>query len=75
MFAGIAIGSSACLSIELSTMFSDHAVLQRGEAVPVWGWGEGGSEIVLAPFRPTSLACRCDPGKTIIELKDGIGNR
>ena len=29
-------------ALELPTMFSDHAVLQRGEPVPVWGWAEPG---------------------------------
>ena len=30
-------------AVELPRMFSDHGVFQRGEVVPVWGWGDPGS--------------------------------
>ena len=28
-------------------IFDDHMVLQRGEPVPVWGWGEAGAAVVV----------------------------
>ena len=28
-------------------IFDDHMVLQRGEPVPVWGWGEAGADVVV----------------------------
>lgn len=34
-------------AIELPRMFSDHGVLQQGEAVPVWGWGEAGEGVTV----------------------------
>lgn len=35
-------------AVELPQMFSDHGVLQRGEAVPVWGWGEAGEQVEVS---------------------------
>jgi sialate O-acetylesterase len=34
-------------AVELPTMFGDHGVFQRGEAVPVWGWGEAGETVTV----------------------------
>ena len=35
------------LTISLSHIFSDHAVLQRETTVPVWGWGEPGAAVCV----------------------------
>src|ERR1017187_6295930 len=32
----------------LHPLFCDHAVLQRGVTVPVWGWSAPGSKIMVA---------------------------
>jgi len=42
--SAMAMNSAA---VELPTMFSDHAVLQRGESVPVWGWGAPGEKVTV----------------------------
>ena len=34
-------------AVELPTMFSHHGVFQRGEAVPVWGWGDAGETVTV----------------------------
>ena len=34
-------------SLELSALFSDHAVLQTGTNVPVWGWADPGQEVTV----------------------------
>ena len=39
--------ASGASGIELPGMFSAHAVLQRGVAVPVWGWGTPGEEVEI----------------------------
>ena len=31
----------------LHPFFSDHGVLQRGRAVPVWGWAEPGKKVAI----------------------------
>ena len=33
------------VTLSLSHLFSDHAVLQRETSVPVWGWGEPGATV------------------------------
>lgn len=35
------------LSVELGAPFHDHAVLQRGMAVPVWGWSTPGTTVTI----------------------------
>ncbi len=53
-FWRLAGGLALCLShrmnanIELPPIFSDHAVLQRSEAVPIWGRAEPGEEVTVA---------------------------
>jgi len=44
--AGVA-SIAAQAKIEMGTPFSDHAVLQRGVEVPVWGTAEPGSKVVV----------------------------
>ncbi|MFP6878197.1 MAG: sialate O-acetylesterase [Roseibacillus sp.] len=68
LFAGIAFGSSACLAIELPTMFSDHAVLQRGEAVPVWGWGEAGETVTVSFADQSNTGTAGGDGSWRVEL-------
>lgn len=47
--SGLATDSaSAAEPLRLASMFTDNAVLQRGQAVPVWGKGEPGLTIVVA---------------------------
>lgn len=36
------------LAIELGAPFHDHAVLQRGMTVPVWGWSKPGTKVTVA---------------------------
>ena len=33
--------------MELGAPFADHAVLQRGMPVPVWGWSKTGMEVTV----------------------------
>ena len=46
------------MSLKLSALFCDHAVLQRGIPVPVWGWASPGS-IVSISLGVVSAATRC----------------
>jgi sialate O-acetylesterase len=55
-------------AVELPQMFSDHAVLQQGTVVPVWGWGSPG-ETVTVEFGGQKVATRTDQqGEWRIEL-------
>lgn len=40
-------GRLMAASLELSALFSDHAVLQTGTNVPVWGWADPGQEVTV----------------------------
>ncbi|GEP43356.1 sialate O-acetylesterase [Brevifollis gellanilyticus] len=40
--------ASAHAALELPAIFSDHAVLQQGQAVPVWGWADAGTEVSVS---------------------------
>ena len=52
----------------LHPLFSDHAVLQRGRSIPVWGWAAPG-ESVRVTFADTSVSARAsDSGRWHVEL-------
>ena len=34
-------------ALELGSPFTDHAVLQRGKPVPVWGWSKSGAAVTV----------------------------
>ncbi len=36
---------SGAQPLQLANIFSDHAVLQRGNWIPVWGWGKPGAKV------------------------------
>ena len=45
-FAGLA-AASARADVRLPAIFSDHMILQRDQAVPVWGWAADGEKITI----------------------------
>lgn len=44
----LGLSSAAFAEVRLPALFSDHAVLQQGVSVPVWGWADPGEEITVA---------------------------
>ena len=44
--SGFASSSHASVK-KLSSMFTNHAVLQRDMPVPVWGWADAGDEVIV----------------------------
>ncbi|HYF37806.1 MAG TPA: sialate O-acetylesterase [Prosthecobacter sp.] len=61
--AGIARGA-----LELPAIFSDHAVLQRDRAVPVWGWAEPGGSVTVAIAGQEAKATAGADGKWRVDL-------
>jgi sialate O-acetylesterase len=43
----VLLSSVAFADVRLPALFSDHMVLQRGRAVPIWGWADDGEEITV----------------------------
>ena len=58
----------AVSGIELPTMFGRHAVLQREEAVPVWGWGKAGEEVNVTFAGQSKRTTADDKGNWRVEL-------
>jgi sialate O-acetylesterase len=55
--------------VKLPAMFTDHAVLQRGMPVPVWGWAEPGEEVHVAIAGQTHKTKADDKGNWQVMLK------
>jgi len=53
---------------KLASIFTDHAVLQREAAVPVWGWADAGAEVAVefAGQKKTTIADA--NGKWLVKL-------
>jgi len=66
IIAIMATGASAAL--KLPAMFTDGGVLQQGMSVPVWGWGDAGSEVTVAFAGQTKTAKVGEDGKWIVKL-------
>ncbi|HXG49210.1 MAG TPA: sialate O-acetylesterase, partial [Methylomirabilota bacterium] len=60
--------SHAAVAVSLHGLFSDNMVLQRGVAVPVWGWAEDGEEITVQ-FRNQTVKTVAKGGQWMVRLK------
>ncbi len=58
------------LALELGAPFHDHAVLQRGMAVPVWGWSKPGTEVTVTFGGQTVTTTAGDDGMWMTHLKE-----
>ena len=54
--------------VELPPMFSNHAVLQGGEAVPVWGWATPSESVKVSFAGQSKQAVANEKGEWRIEL-------
>src|SRR2546427_8707292 len=54
--------------VRLHALFSDNMVLQRGMAVPVWGWADDG-ESVTVQFGAQTVRTTAKDGKWMVRLK------
>jgi len=53
----------------LHPLFCDHAVLQRGGDVPVWGWTAPGSEVIVKFAGQSRSAVAGPDGRWLVKLK------
>jgi sialate O-acetylesterase len=61
--------ASAHAALELPAIFSDHAVLQREQSVPIWGWATPGEEVTVSMFGEQVKATTDAAGKWQVNLK------
>jgi|694.fasta_scaffold21335_3 sialate O-acetylesterase len=68
LFALCSSLSSAAEKPLLHPFFSDHGVLQRGRAVPVWGWAEPGKKVAIEFAGQRKEAVAGKDGKWVCQL-------
>ncbi|MBI1390101.1 MAG: sialate O-acetylesterase [bacterium] len=56
-------------NVKLNALFNDNAVLQRGEAIPVWGWADPGEKITVQIDRQKASTKADQDGKWMVKLK------
>ena len=62
------LASRAIADVTLPAVFSDHMVLQRDAAVPVWGWAEPGEQVAVTIAGQTQTAKADVKGKWTVKL-------
>lgn len=55
-------------SLKLPALFTDHMVLQRDLAVPVWGWAAPNAEVTVTAAGQTKTATADADGKWVVKL-------
>jgi len=53
------LAGSLTAQIKLPTYFSNHMVLQKGIAIPVWGWASPGEKVTVT-LEKSSLSTTAD---------------
>ena len=64
----IAWSASAAAAVKLASVIGDNMVLQRGEAVPIWGWDDPGTNVTVTIGETKVTATADDKGKWIVRL-------
>jgi sialate O-acetylesterase len=54
--------------VRLPKLFSDHMVLQRDAAVPVWGWADAGEDVTVTVAGQTKIARAGTDGNWMVRL-------
>jgi sialate O-acetylesterase len=64
----VGVVSVASADVTLPSMFSDHMVLQRQIAIPVWGWADEGEKVTVTLCGQTKSATGDSDGKWSVKL-------
>jgi len=54
--------------LKLAAVFSDHMVLQRDKAVPIWGWADPGEQVTVVFANQKKTAATDTNGKWLVKL-------
>ncbi len=57
-----------CAAVRLPALISDHMVLQRDAAAPVWGWADPGEKVTVSIAGQTQSATAGPDGKWSVKL-------
>jgi hypothetical protein len=68
LLAWMWVAGSVQAEVKLPALFSDHMVLQRGVAVPVWGWASPGEPVTVAIAGQTQTATANAGGRWRVTL-------
>ncbi len=69
MLGAAAAAPRASAEVRLPALFSDHAVLQQGMPIHVWGWAEPGEQVTVE-FRKQKATAKTPPsGRWTVKLK------
>lgn len=60
--ACLGLGAPVAAEVKLPAVFSDHMVLQRDKAIPVWGWDAPGTEVTVTLGEAKASAKADDKG-------------
>ena len=60
--------------IRLPGIFGDHMVLQQGQQIPVWGWGDPGEEVTVALGTNSAKTKAGTDGKWRVDLDKSAAN-
>jgi len=68
LLAGTFMATQALADVRLPAIFSDHMVLQRETAVPIWGWADPGEVVTLTIAGQTKTTTTDATGKWSVKL-------
>jgi sialate O-acetylesterase len=62
------LSMTARAAIKLPSVIGDNMVLQRGEAVPIWGWDDPGTEVTVTLGDTRGTTTTSEGGKWMVKL-------
>ncbi len=65
----LALATSVGAAVKLPALFSDHAVFQADQALPVWGWADAGEDVVVSLGDQTAKTTAEASGQWRVRLK------
>lgn len=68
LLAVVACAASTSAAVKLPSVIGDNMVLQRGEAVPIWGWDDPGTQVTVTLGDSKLTGKADDQGKWCVQL-------
>ena len=66
----VAGASTTWAAVRLPAVIGDNMVLQRGRAVPIWGWADPGEQVTVTLARRTAVTKAADDGRWKVAFKE-----